>query len=203
MRPERNPHLIILDYDLENAVKLLPEKEIIRQLNASYILLLCIFLKFKGIANKNIYKMMVAKNHELLQTIYRDFPHSSIPKAIPNYKPKEFKWMKMCGNHYDLVADYALSLLEEYSNRFNKNHAKNKDIKWFIENKPKLPYVSNPNYKFFYPVNTLPRLFRKSSDYVACSRLFFKEYVTNPLEEYKKVSVPDFFDLDKKYLDIG
>ena len=202
MRVEKNPHLIILDYDLEYAPKLLPEKELIRQINASYILFLCIFLKFKGIANKNIYKQMVSMNHEILQTIYADYP-SAIPKAIPNYKPKEFKWIKMCANHYDFVATYATSLLSEYNNRFKKANAKAKYIRWFIERKPPLPYVNMSNYTFTYPVNTLPRLFRKSTDYVACSREYFKEYIDNPLEEYNKTSVPDFFDLDKKYLDIG
>lgn len=192
MKRETRPHLIILDNDLENAVKMLTEKDLSRQITNAHNLLLCVYFKQYGLTNVKVWEHIVETKNDILDKAFPNWPQITYPKRAPKCKKIEFKFTKLCLNNFKFVLQYGLHLCDEYQRRYNKQHVKNKIFIWISEHLPKLVY--SDGYKSTYPILSIPIRFRKI-DYITSARLLYKTIVEDPMQEYIKTDVPDFFAL--------
>ena len=192
MKREAKPQLIILDQDLELAVQMLTEKDLSRQITNSYNLLLRVYFKQYGLTNSNVWKHVVESKHDILYKALPNWPMTKYPKTPPKCRQIEFKFVKLCLNNYKFVLDYGLLLCNEFHRRYKKRHVKLPVFTWISDNLPNLSIAEN--YTPQYPILSIPVRFRKI-DYVTSARLLYKTIVENPMDEYLKVDVPDFFKL--------
>lgn len=192
MRKESKPYLIILDKDFEVATHMLTEKDLSRQINNSHNLLLRVYFKQYGLTNKNIWKQVVETKNDVLDKAFPNWPFKKYPLTPPKCKIPEFKFTKLCLNNFKYVLEYGVALCNEYQSRYNKKHVKRDMFVWIEDNIPNLPYSSG--YVPQYPILSIPIRFRKI-DYTTSARLLYKSIVEEPMKEYSKVDVPDFFNL--------
>ena len=192
MRFESKPFLIILDEDLETATGLLTEKDLSRQIVNAHKLLLRVYFKQYGLTNANVWKHVVNTKNSILDKAFPGWPNSKYPTLPPKCKVLEFKFTKLCLNNFKYILQYAVYLCNEYERRYNKKHIKFDTFIWIEDNLPPLPYSAT--YKSIYPILSIPIRFRQK-DYVTSARNLYKAIIENPMEEYTKVDVPDFFNL--------
>jgi hypothetical protein len=192
MRKESRPYLIILDKNFEIAVHMLTEKDLSRQINNAHNLLLRVYFKQYGLVNKNVWKHIVDTNNDILDKAFPNWPLKKFPLTPPKCKIQEFKFTKLCRNNFSYVLEYALALCNEYQHRYNKKHVKYIIFDWINNNFPNLPYANG--HVCQYPILSIPIRFRKI-DYTTSARLLYKAIVEDPMEEYLKVDIPDFFNL--------
>lgn len=192
MRFETKPFLIILDEDLETAVTLVTEKDLGRQIVNAHKLLLRVYFKQYCLTNVNVWKQVVKTRHSILDKAFPGWPNIKYPPLPPKCKIIEFKFTKLCLNNFKYVLQYAILLCNEYQRRYNKKHVKLDTFSWIEDNLPLLPY--SETYKSKYPILSIPIRFREK-DYVTSARNLYKAVIENPIEEYNKVDVPDFFKL--------
>lgn len=192
MRFESRPYLIILDEDLENAAHMLSEKDLSRQITNCFKLLMRVYFKKYGLTNVNIWKHVVETKNDILDKAFPNWPLKKYLVQPPKCKMVEFKFVKLCLNNFKYVLEYAILLCNEYKNRYNKTHPKYVIFMWISDNLPSLVYSTT--YKPVYPILSIPIRFRKIN-YVTSARNLYKELIQNPMEEYTKADVPDFFNL--------
>jgi hypothetical protein len=195
MKHESRPFLIILDKDFEVASKMLTEKDLSRQIVNSYKLLLRVYFKRYGLTNLNVWKHILETHDEILDKAFPNWPTKKYPVQPPKCKIVEFRYIKLCLNNFNYVLQYALSLCTEYTRRFHKKHVKHDVFIWISNNLPPLQY--SPTYVTEYPILSIPIKYRKT-DYITSAQILYKSMIENPLEEYNKVDVPDFFNI-KQY----
>ena len=192
MRFESKPYLIILDEDLEVAAHMLTEKDLSRQITNAYKLLLRVYFKKYGLTNANVWKHVVETHNDILDKAFPNWPCKKYPILPPKCKLIEFKFVKLCLNNFNYVLQYALYLCQEYNKRFSKKHVKYDTFIWINDNLPSLPYSNS--YISKYPILSIPIRYRQK-DYVTSARNLYKEIIVDPMQEYNKVDVPDFFNL--------
>lgn len=189
------PNLIILDSDLSTAVKYLSDTDLRRQINSAYHLLIFVYFERYGLKKKKVYQYLVKENHEIIKRAFPNWPLSNYLEAPPKVKIKEYKFIKCCSNHFNYILEYADLMCDEFNYRFGKYHPKRKLLDWIESNKIELPSVNNSNYSVQYPICSIPAKFRKV-DYVTSARNLYRKLIEDPISEYNKVSVPDWFELD-------
>lgn len=192
MKREGKPSLIILDKDFEKAARMLTEKDLSRQIINAHNLLLRVYFKRYGLCNANIWKNVLDTNNDILYKAFPNWPVKFYPVKPPKSRVQEFKFVKLCLNNFKYVLDYAFALCDEYEYRFKKPHTKIKIFDWIQNNLLEMPYAEN--YSISYPILTIPIRFRKTNYFISAQNLY-KSIVENPLDEYNKVDVPDFFNL--------
>lgn len=192
MRKPSRPYLIILDNDLELAAHMLTEKDLRRQINMAYNLLIYIYFKRSGLSNNNVWKYVVEHNFDLVQKMLPDWPILKYPILPPKCKKIEYKFIKLCLNHFNYVLQYAQCMCNEFEKRYNKKHIKSILFTWINNHLPDLPEVDN--YTVRYPIRSIPIFFRKET-YVLSAINLYKSMIEDPMKEYNKVDVPDFFNL--------
>lgn len=192
MKKEGKPNLIILDKDFEVAVHMLTEKDLSRQITNAHNLLLKVYFKHYGLTNKNVWKSVIETHNDILDRAFPNWPISKYPIQPPKVKVNEFKFVKLCLNNFNYILKYAFTLCNEYQKRYNKKHIKYQIFYWISNNLPKLSFSNT--YIPEYPILTIPIRFRKK-DYTTTARRYYISIVEDPMEEYKKVDIPDFFNI--------
>lgn len=191
------PNLIILDSDLSIAVTYLSDVDIRRQINSAYHLLIMVYFERHGLKKKKIYQYLVKEGRPIIKQAFPCWPLTNYLEAPPKVKNKEYKFIKCCGNHFEYVLEYANLMCEEFHRRFGKHHPKQRLLEWIESNKLDLPSVHQDKYVVQYPITSIPIKFRRV-DYITSARYLYTKLIEDPISEYNKVSVPDWFDLDSK-----
>lgn len=185
------PELYILDKSPEQSSKYLTDKDIDRNIKNSIKLMGSCLLYLKGIRKGRIYDQL---KETTVADIFNEYPTKSIPQ--PKFNAKlEYKYVRQCRNHFQLVLDTGFWACCEYEKRYKKEHKLKDTIDWYFFNIPEvLPQIENP---LGYPIRTLPRQYR-TNDLIKSMRTFYiNRYKWNALGYYKRGSVPEWFKLSE------
>jgi len=191
------PKIWILDSDPVKSVRYLCDRDVGTVIKGSYYMLMNAYWYTTGIRNTRIYNYMMDdldRKDIILTTTFQHFPLGEIPK-FPNGKTPEIKFARQCMNHFLFTKEYFAASLDEYSERFYKDHPLADVLDWITAFPPNLPMVNMEI--IYYPMKIIPFKYRERN-IVNAMRNWYKRKLFNPIKAYNRVSVPEWFGLTEK-----
>ncbi len=120
--------------------------------------------------NKHISKLAV-EAAQMLSTAHHvtdtGKPHPFLYKATHINHPCS-KWVRESTEHYNWLYQLLEALLEEYTNRYGREHSTSRLLPLL-----KTPPVGLPAYGFMDPPLAMPDHYKKAGDAVACYRAYY------------------------------
>jgi hypothetical protein len=203
-RPHPFPKIWILDDDPILAASYLSDRDVNRNVKNAFKLLINAYWYTTSIRNPKIYEFIKNLDNcglqveelrdNLMTKTFKFYPTGELP-VNPCNKTCEFKFTRQCLNHFLYVKGYFKASLNEYSARFNKDHPLYEIADWMDAFPPDLPMIELRQIN--YPLKSIAFRYRDVS-IVTAMRNWYKRKLYDPLKEYNRRSVPDWFNLSEK-----
>jgi hypothetical protein len=188
------PKLWILDDNPCVSARYLADKDLSKTIYSSFKLLINAYYYSYGVRTLRIYehfKNDPIKVDQLKDELFPSYPFENIPKfCVSNII--DYKFARQCLNHFDYVKSYFDAIIVEHELRFSKQHKLSEIVDFTTAVKPKLKKIELNDVQ--YPIRSVIFKYRKNN-LIDSMRACYKSKIYSPLDQYNKVSVPDWMNI--------